>query len=124
MPLEPAHAGCEGLGEGCLRIFDVSTPSAPIEAGFLEIPSWAYRVEVSEGYAYVTDSQGGLRVIDVSTPSQPFEVGSFETSDARGVALAGGRVFLTNFDSTGDLNIFGSSHDRRGSHEHPELKLT
>ncbi len=36
-------------------MIDVSTPSAPVEVGFVDPPGDAYDVAVSGGYAYVAD---------------------------------------------------------------------
>ncbi len=63
-------------------MIDVSTPSAPVEVGFVDTPDMAWGVAVSGAYAYVADVNGGLRVIDVSTPSALVEVGFVDTSGA------------------------------------------
>ena len=62
-------------------MIDVSTPSAPVEVGFVDTPDLALGVAVSGSYAYVADGCDGLRVIDVSTPSSPVEVGFVDTPD-------------------------------------------
>ena len=54
-------------GEKGLRVVDVSTPSAPVEVGFVDTPGRALSgVAVAAGFAYLGDGSGGLRVIDVS----------------------------------------------------------
>ena len=63
-----------------LRVIDVSTPSAPVEVGFVETPGGAVGVAVAGGYAYVAD--GGPRACACSTcatPSAPVEVGFVDT---------------------------------------------
>ena len=83
-----------------LRVIDVSTPSAPVEVGFVDTPDRAWSVAVEGRYAYVVwgvsyPSEGGLLVIDVSTPSAPVEVGSVGgLGDARDVAVAGGYAYV------------------------------
>jgi len=64
-----------------LRAIDVSTPSAPVEVGWLDV-SAPWDIAVSGDYAYVASGnrdfpldEPGLIVIDVSTPSAPVGVG-------------------------------------------------
>lgn len=74
-----------------MRIFDVSTPSAPIPLGFCDI-SLLYHpqsVFVSGDHAYVGGT-GSLRVINVKDPNKPFEVGSCDVEPyAWGVFVSG-----------------------------------
>jgi hypothetical protein len=85
-----------------LRVIDVSSPSAPMEVGFIPTPSFfAWGVAVSNGHVYIAGGdefgpEGGLLVVDVSTPSAPVEVGFYETvNDRFDVSVSGGYVFLT-----------------------------
>jgi hypothetical protein len=83
-----------------LRVIDVSTPSAPVELGYVNTPGDCRGVAVSGRYVYVADWTGGLRVIDVSTPSAPVVVGYADTPGwARGVALSGGHVYIAAWDA-------------------------
>lgn len=64
-------------GSGGLRVIDISSPSVPVEIGFVETSDEAYGVAIAGNYAYVADGpDGGLQVIDISTPSAPVIVGS------------------------------------------------
>jgi hypothetical protein len=65
-------------GNSGLRIIDVSTPTAPVEVGFLNFGGHARGVYVSGRYAYVASGGSGLRIIDVSNPTNPVEVGFFD----------------------------------------------
>ena len=81
-----------------LRVIDVSTPSAPVEVGWIRPTGSAYEVAVSGRYAYLANGLGGLRIIDVSDPAAPVEVGSFETPGdalAYGVAVAHGYAYVS-----------------------------
>jgi hypothetical protein len=89
-----------------LRAIDVSTPSAPVEVGWLDV-SAPWDIAVSGDYAYVASGnrdfpldEPGLIVIDVSTPSAPIAVGFFETpGQALGVAVSDGYAYVAAFDS-------------------------
>ena len=93
-------------GEVDLRVIDVSESTAPVEVGFLDTPTSAWDVAVSDGYAYVVVAEG-LYVIDVSTPSAPVEAGYRDAGQADepagGIAVSDGYVFLAN---GGGLFIF------------------
>jgi len=91
-----------------LRVIDVSTPSAPVEVGFLDTAGYASDVAVSGGYAYVADKYMGLRVIDVNTPSAPVEVGFVETpGDCNSVAVLVGHAYVA--DGSGGLRVIDIS---------------
>jgi hypothetical protein len=76
-----------------LSVIDVSTPSTPVEVGFLDTLNLSLGVAVSDRYAYLANGERGLRVIDVSTPSTPVEVGfSYTPNPAEDVAVSGGYV--------------------------------
>jgi len=80
-----------------LYIIDVSTPSSPQEAGFLELFGFVYGVAVSGNYAYVTSLFTDLFIIDVSTPSSPQEVGFFDTGDlAYGVTISNSYAYVAD----------------------------
>jgi len=86
--------------ESGLRVIDVSTPSAPVEVGFLDTPGYANGVAVSGSYAYLADYSYGLRVIDVSPPSAPAEIGFVDTPGlALDVAVAGGYAYVADWSA-------------------------
>ena len=70
---------------GGLRVIDVSDPANPQEVGNNNGFRNALRVGVSEGYAYVANSDD-LRVVDVSDPTNPVEVG-YAPGGAQGVSV-------------------------------------
>ena len=51
-----------------LRVIDISVPSRPREAGFLDIPRSARGVAVSGSLALVADYDGGLVIVQISGP--------------------------------------------------------
>jgi len=85
----------------------VSTPSAPVEVGFVDTPGNALDVAVEGRYVYVADGEsGGLRVIDVRTPSAPVEVGFLDTPGfAAGVAVAGGYAYVASEGGPAGLHV-------------------
>jgi hypothetical protein len=94
--LAGSHAYVADDVEG-LRVIDISTPSTPVEVGFVDTPGNAVGVAVSPGYAYVADGYSGLRVIDISSPSTPVEAGSIDTPGyAYDVAISGSYVYVAD----------------------------
>ncbi|MBN1998025.1 hypothetical protein JW935_10760 [candidate division KSB1 bacterium] len=59
--------------DGELWIIDISEPSAPVEAGFINPGGSLLAVDVSVSFACLGYHRSGLRVIDVSTPAAPTE---------------------------------------------------
>ena len=87
------------------RVIDVSTPSAPVEVGFLDGPG-LQKIAVSDGYAFAAGGALILFVIDVSTPSAPVVVGWVELrgpkgrrngSSSTGIAVSGSHVYTTQW---------------------------
>ena len=60
-----------------LEIFDLSNPKSPERLGGVKFPEWemkyfdAWSVQVSDGLAYVTNSNNGLYVVDVHDSKEP-----------------------------------------------------
>ncbi|MCS6948900.1 MAG: hypothetical protein NZ520_00405, partial [bacterium] len=78
-----------------LIIMDVSDPAAPREVARISLPGgYAWKLDVSGGFAYVANELRGLRVIDVSDPLNPREVGADESTLVNDVALSGGYAFV------------------------------
>ncbi len=89
-----AMSGAVG-NEGTLRLFDVSTPTAPTELGQLTRSYWRCEgIELVGDLAYLTD--GSLDVCDLSTPSSPRLLGSvtFARTTVK-LDRNGDRLFLT-----------------------------
>ncbi len=63
-----------------LQIANISDPTTPQLVGEIELPAFPTGIAISNGFAYVADSEAGLRIIDVTTPASPVEVGVFETT--------------------------------------------
>jgi hypothetical protein len=93
-----------------LRIVDISSPSHPMEVGFLESDRFAEDVAVSGSYVYVAGDSGML-IIDVSTPSDPIEVGFIKTGDkARDVAVNDSCVFVVGNTGLHIIDVSTSSN--------------
>jgi hypothetical protein len=79
-------------------VFDVSTPSAPTEVGFHNLGEQVHRVEVANGYLYLT-TESSLRIFDLSVPASPVEVGFCSVGGAGDLTVSGGYAFLgTGFE--------------------------
>jgi hypothetical protein len=82
----------EGTAVPRLRIFDVSSPAAPVETGAVELPD-AHGIAVWGTWAFVSLRVGynvptGVYVVDVSNPARPVSHG-FVKVEAAGMLVAG-----------------------------------
>lgn len=79
-------------------IFDLSTPTHPVEMGRCILPDSAWQIEVVHGYAYVADYAKGLQIVDVSDPTAPFVAGGWEPENnmrnGYAVAVRDGYAYL------------------------------
>jgi len=89
------------VGMAGLWAVDVSVPTNPVQAAYVQLPGSA--IALSGKYAYVPSS-AGLRVIDVATPSSPKEV-NLLTGYRSGnrIAVFGQIACLAETDKTLDL---------------------
>lgn len=63
-----------------LKVFDISDPTTLNQVGNYGNAFSYDSVAVSDGYAYVTDSENRLLVIDISDPAAPGQVGGYDTA--------------------------------------------
>ncbi len=68
-------------GEG-LQIIDISNPSSPQPAGYLELVGAGWDIFVSGNYVYYADGQNGLHIIDISNPNNPIHLSQYDTGHA------------------------------------------
>ncbi len=96
-------------GSAGLKIIDITSKTAPSQAGSYNTPGTASDVEVySDGNAYVADSSS-LQVINVSTPTNPVFVKSYATPYSyTGLDISDSWAFLVPGISTGltTFNIY------------------
>jgi len=59
----PSHFGAEGNFGYVLSVIDVSTPSTPVEVGFIDRPPGANDVSVDGGYALLGSHGSGLYIV-------------------------------------------------------------
>lgn len=80
-----------------LLVFDVSTPSAPVQVGYCNTPGGAEGVTIAGSYAYVADGACGLRIIDITNPAAPSQAGFFDTPGyARDVFVSGSTAYVAD----------------------------
>jgi hypothetical protein len=99
------------IGEGGLRVIDVSDPAQPAVIGTHYASLRVNAVAVSGAYLYV--SAGALRVMDLSDPAAPAEVGTVRPGDpmvnaGRVIAVSGGydyALYGGGSSKTGGLRI-------------------
>ncbi len=94
-------------------IVDVSTPTNPVEVGFIDAPESTWReVRSFQHYAYVVTEAGlGLTIIDLSDPSNPVSV--IWNGDADHSFTTEHTVFVD--EPTGTLYVFGANHGVGGA---------
>ena len=92
------------VGGGFLQVYDVSNPSAPVNAANFPTPSGRpRRVTVRGSLAYVADGPAGLQVVDLSTPSAPAIIATYATpKPARDIAVSDSYIFVAVGDREGD----------------------
>jgi hypothetical protein len=81
------------VGEGGLRVVDVTDPANPRVVDGSRIPlTDAYRVYVARTYAYVAAGSRGIAIVDVEIPERPRMVEMFDADgvidDARDIVVA------------------------------------
>jgi hypothetical protein len=86
-----------------LYVFDISNPAVPLKIkrfeGFAGTP---YDIEVSNGYAYLADSDGGLSIISVLDPLNPIQSSYLPLEDvAFAVDVFGQYAFVANYINGG-----------------------
>ncbi|MEM6797428.1 MAG: hypothetical protein AAF725_25890 [Acidobacteriota bacterium] len=87
---------------GGVAIWDLSTPSSPLQIGeFAPFPLAAEDAVIDGDTMYVAGGAFfGVLEVDISDPSSPVQRGQFDTGgSAVGLALRGGEIFVADFDN-------------------------
>ena len=78
--------------ESGLLIEDISTPTNPTTASFVNLADPILDIAINGNYAYVAD--GGLLILDISDPTAPVQVGSYQTQgNTNAVYLSGNYIY-------------------------------
>jgi hypothetical protein len=91
-----------------LLVVDLTDPSSPQLAAWINIPANIYEVRVSGNYAYLAAGRRGLQVVDISTPSNPVLVANYygpENHDTTDVFISGTRAYVSYGDQLDIVNI-------------------
>lgn len=82
-----------------IYVFDISNPLEPVLVKrFPDYTGKAYDIEVSNGFAYIADSEGGLSIVSVEDPLSPFQVSYLPLGDvAYGIDVFGTYAFIANY---------------------------
>ena len=66
--------------QGGLRIYDISNPSAPAQAGYFNFSGGdkASRLVIQGNYVFIAAQANGVYVIDISDPAHPAQVGLYD----------------------------------------------
>ena len=83
------------IGNGELRVADISAPASPRLVARLGDLGNTRQIEVRDGIAYITAREDGLFLVDVSTPDRPALLCHYDTIElATGIALSGPLAFV------------------------------
>jgi len=82
-------------GYAGLKIYDVSNPVSPSLLGGLSGMTWPTDIEISTGYAYVTDD-ADFRIIDISNPVAPSQTGLFTGDWFTALTVQGDYAYLVD----------------------------
>jgi hypothetical protein len=87
-----------------LRVVDVSAPTAPRDAGFLNTPIWMGELAVRDRRVFLAETNG-MRVVDATDPNNPRTVGLFtkESQYLYALALDGAYAYASG---GGRLHVF------------------
>lgn len=78
-----------------LKVFDLSTPTAPVLAASVATGTRAADVVLQNDLAYVAAGESGLRIYRVANPANPQLIGAFTgVNNARSVAVAGSLAYV------------------------------
>jgi len=95
---------------GGLRVIDIADPGSPVLVGSVDTPGRPHSVVVSDGLAYVADSELGLQVFDVTDPTAPALIGSQDLDPPAGasaLAISGHHAYVTGWPKM--LRVFDVS---------------
>lgn len=103
-----AYVVANAYPNGCLNLYDITTPNGPAERGSVCWPSTsAYGLGIDGDRAYVSNGRDGIVIIDVSDPDDPQQVGSYtESSYMYDVAADGDTCYIAMpFDGLRILDV-------------------
>jgi len=104
-------------GSGGLKIYDISTLSAPVKIGEIDDIGYVESAFISGSYAYLAAGESGLLTVDISTPTNPLFLDSFSDLGmdeyATQVVVMGNIAYLAdNEDGLEVLNVMNRSRIR------------
>eukprot|EP01064_Diplonema_japonicum_P029253 TRINITY_DN4689_c0_g1_i4.p1 TRINITY_DN4689_c0_g1~~TRINITY_DN4689_c0_g1_i4.p1 ORF type:complete len:580 (+),score=140.87 TRINITY_DN4689_c0_g1_i4:290-2029(+) len=84
-----------------MLVFDVSTPSAPVQLARLGTVVGYIRVGAGGSMAYVANDQRGVYAVDISNPAAPVLVGNHTTGGGHAMrfSVVGTTVYLASFSN-------------------------
>jgi uncharacterized repeat protein (TIGR02543 family) len=93
-----------------LKVIDISDSYNPTLAGSCDTIQSSRSMDISGGYAYVTDYNQGFRIIDISTPTAPVQTAFLPLSGrTRLLKVSGNFAYITRhravFESAGEWGL-------------------
>jgi len=83
-------------GSAGIRIFDVTTPSAPVQLGVYDTPGTATQLAVDGTRVYVASGGQGMHIVDATNPAAPALLGVAAASWVDDVAVRNGFAYVVD----------------------------
>jgi len=90
-----------GMSGGKIEVRNVADPRNPSWVGSYTLPDYAYGFSISDGYAFVADSDSGLIIIDLADLEAPVLGGIYQTSGRAYDVFASGNYVYVAEGATG-----------------------
>ena len=95
-----------------LWIVDVNDPSSPNVIGHLQMSGWCDIMAIAEGYAFIGNTGDGVAIIDISDVANVYVAANYDTlGEARSLFVENGRLYETNYTTSGYRNIIADVSD-------------
>lgn len=94
---KPASTTYGVIGQGMdLVVFDLTTPTAPVEVGRATLVGMPKRIVIQNSIAYVAIDTMGVQTVDLTTPAAPVARGYVDgyAGTAKAIALSGGKAYV------------------------------
>jgi hypothetical protein len=96
--------------EGGMLVFDISTPSQPMEVAQVDTMMSAGNGIIAGDYIYLGTAGYGVRIIDISSPLQPIEVASCDSGECGAGSVTEGHLVICKYDYLDIWNVADPLH--------------
>ncbi len=83
------------LADHGIGVVNIADPTRPVEVTYLDLPGWARRITIRDGFAHLGCLFGGFTVVDIFDPKLPVQTGHYGLVGwARDLRVEDGLVYL------------------------------